>query len=85
LCKIENLGQNKKIQKFTMPCKFVFATFLNEKMFYTKKDAILRVYLRKSLISQLSVGIFQKKIVEKVILMSSIQFKKKISGKTSKF
>jgi hypothetical protein len=71
LCKNLSSGLNNNIQKVSM---FVFVTFFNENIFYTKKCAILKVYFRKSLISQLLLRIFQKKIVDKVILTSSINF-----------
>ncbi len=45
----------------------------------------MKVYFRKSLISQLLLGIFQKKFVDALILMSSIHFWYQVPGKTSKF
>jgi hypothetical protein len=53
---------------------FVFITFFNENIFYTEKAAILKVYFRKSLITQLLLGIFHKKFVDKINLTSSIHF-----------
>ncbi len=64
--------------------RFVFVTFFNENIFYTEKSAILKVYFRKSLISQLLLGIFQKKFVDKINLTSSIHFWCQIPGNTSK-
>jgi hypothetical protein len=65
--------------------RFVYVTFFNENIFYTEKAAILKVYFRKSLISQLLLGIFQRKVVNRVILTSSIHFCQQIPRKSSKF
>ncbi len=62
----------------------VFVTFFNENIFYTEKAAILKVYFRKSLISQLLLRIFQKKFEDTVVLTSSIHFWCQIPGNTSK-
>jgi hypothetical protein len=60
-------------------------TYFNKNIFYTEKAAILKVYFGKSLISQLLLGIFQKKFVDTLILTSSIHFWYQVPGKTSKF
>ncbi len=64
--------------------RFVFVTFFNENIFYIEKAAIFMVYFTKSIISQLLLGIFQKRFVDRVILTSSIHFWCQIAGKASK-
>ncbi len=84
LWKNQSSAPNNNIQKVSMSIN-VYVTFFNENIFYTEKAAILKVYFRKSLKSQLLLGNFQKKIMGMINLTSSIRFCQQIARKFSKF
>jgi hypothetical protein len=53
LYKNQSSGPNNNIQKVSMSNNLFLSLFLMKIFFYTEKSAILKVYFRKSLITQL--------------------------------